>query len=136
MVYVLDASFYAASILPDEHNKEALRFFSSVSKDDQMYVPHLWWHELGNILKTTVRKKRLEYADALVIVSRLSALPVNTDSESGGSYASALLGLAHDYGITTYDAAYLELAARKGAVLGTLDQGFKAAALKHGVETL
>jgi predicted nucleic acid-binding protein len=136
MVYVLDASFYAASILPDEHNKDALRFFSSVGKDAQMYVPHLWWHELGNILKTTVRKKRLDYADALVIVSRLSALAIDTDSESGGPYTAALLRLARDYDITAYDAAYLELAARKGAVLGTLNRGLKAAALKHGVETL
>jgi predicted nucleic acid-binding protein len=71
----------------------------------------------------------------LVIVSRLSDLPVDTDLESGGPYATTLLRLAHDYDITAYDAAYLELAIRKGAVLGTLDQGLKAAALKHGVET-
>jgi predicted nucleic acid-binding protein len=38
--------------------------------------------------------------------------------------------------LTSYDAAYLELAARKNAVLGTLDGNLKAAAVKYGIEAL
>jgi predicted nucleic acid-binding protein len=136
MAYVLDASFFAASILPDEQAERALRFLSTLGEDERLYVPHLWWYEMGNVLKQAVARKRLEYPEAQVLVSLLSALTINTDSEFGSAYTGDLLRLAHDYGLTVYDAAYLELAARRGAVLGTLDKNLKAAALKHGVATI
>jgi predicted nucleic acid-binding protein len=133
VVYVIDASFFAASILPDEQKEHTLRFFSSIGENDTIYVPHWWWYESGNILKKAVDRKRLEYSEALVMVSRLDAFDISTDSEHGSAYTGTLLRLACDYGLTAYDAAYLELAARKGAALGTLDGNLKAAAEKHGV---
>jgi predicted nucleic acid-binding protein len=136
MVYVLDTSFCIPHVIPDEKTDFIECFFSSLKESDMLYVPQIWWYEIGNVLKKAVTRKRLEYTKALTLASDLPKFGVSTDSESGGPYTNALLRLARDYDITTYDAAYLELAARKGAVLGTLDQGLKAAALKHGVETL
>ncbi|MDR1636553.1 MAG: type II toxin-antitoxin system VapC family toxin [Treponema sp.] len=136
MVYVIDASFFAASILPDEQKEYALQFFSSIGEDDTLYVPHLWWYELGNILKKALVRKRLEYSEALVMVSHLTTLKISTDSEYGSVYTGTLLRLARDYDLTVYDAVYLELALRMGAVLGTLDGNLKAAARKHGVEVV
>jgi predicted nucleic acid-binding protein len=54
----------------------------------------------------------------------------------GGPYARTLLTLAYEYDLTVYNAAYLELAARKNAVLGTLDGNLKAAAVKYGFGAL
>lgn len=136
MLYVLDASFYAAAFLPDEKNEFTLNFFSAVDEDDAMYVPHLWWYETGNILKKAIVRKRIVYVEAQEIMARLSALHILTDTEFGGAYARTLLKLAHDYDLTTYDAAYLELAARKNGVLGTLDENLKRAALRYGIEAL
>jgi len=136
MVYVLDASFCASLILPDERDRRVLNFFSTAGQDDTMYVPHLWWYETGNILKKALMRKRLDYIEAQELMSKLSALNVITDTESGGAYAHALLKLAHDYDLTAYDAAYLELAGRKKAVLGTLDGNLKTAADKFGVKVL
>jgi predicted nucleic acid-binding protein len=136
VVYVIDASFFAAAILPDEQKEHTVKFFSSVGEDDTLYVPHLWWYELGNILKKAVIRKRLEYSEAQVMVSQVSAFNISTDSENGGAYTGTLLRLAQDYDLTTYDAAYLELAARKGAVLGALDGNLKAASRRHGVSVV
>ncbi|MDR3337689.1 MAG: type II toxin-antitoxin system VapC family toxin [Treponema sp.] len=136
MQYVLDASFYASLILPDEKDEYVLNFFSTKGKDDTMYVPHLWWYEMGNILKKAIMRKRIAYLEAQELISMLSALNVITDTEFGGAYAHTLLKLAHDYNLTVYDAAYLELAERKKAVLGTLDGNLKTAAVKYGVEAL
>ncbi|MDR3248759.1 MAG: type II toxin-antitoxin system VapC family toxin [Treponema sp.] len=136
MRYVLDASFCAAAILPDEKNEYALNFFSTVEEGAAIYVPHLWWYETGNILKKAIMRNRISYLEAQEILSRLSAVNVITDSEFCGAYARALLKLAYDYDLTVYDAAYLELAGRKKAALGTLDRNLKAAAVKFGIEVL
>ena len=45
-----------------------------------------------------------------------------------------LLVLARAYGLTGYDASYLELAVRKGLPLGTADGRLLEAARKAGVE--
>jgi predicted nucleic acid-binding protein len=136
MYYVLDASFCTPHFLLDEKNQHVDDFFSSVKESDMVYVPHLWWYEMGNIFKKAIMRKRVGYAEAQRLVTGLSALRVITDTEFGGAYAQALLKPAHDYDLTVYDAAYLELAARKNAVLGTLDRNLKAAAVKYGVEAL
>jgi predicted nucleic acid-binding protein len=136
MVYVLDASFCVPHIIPDEKSEFIDCFFSSIGKSDVLYVPQLWWYELGNILKKVITRKRLEYTRAAALVADLPKFGIHTDSEHGGPYTERLFRLAHDYDLTVYDAAYLELAARKGAVLGTLDGNLKTAAIRHGVETV
>jgi predicted nucleic acid-binding protein len=136
MDYVLDASFCAPHFLPDEKNESIERFFSSVTESDAMYIPHLWWYEMGNILKKSFARKRIGYLDAQDLAFGLSALKVITDTELGGAYTRTLLRLACDYDLTVYDAAYLELAGRKKAVFGTRDRNLKEAAVKFGVEAL
>ena len=47
-----------------------------------------------------------------------------------------LVPLAQEHGITSYDAAYLELALRRDAPLATFDAGLARAARAAGVELL
>lgn len=47
-----------------------------------------------------------------------------------------MLTLARTHNLSSYDAAYLELALREGLPLATLDQQLKQAALNIGVTTL
>jgi predicted nucleic acid-binding protein len=136
VVYVLDASFCVPHIIPEERTDFIDSFFSSIEESDALFVPHLWWYEIGNILKKASSRNRLDYTRALALVSDLPNFRVCTDSEYGNVYTGTLLRLAHNYNLTVYDAAYLELAARKGAVLGTLDGNLKTAAAKHGVDVV
>jgi predicted nucleic acid-binding protein len=46
---------------------------------------------------------------------------------------SNVLPLAREYGLSAYDAAYLELSIRHGAPLATLDGRLRKAAQKAGV---
>jgi predicted nucleic acid-binding protein len=136
MKYVYDASFIAASIIPDEKNPKVDKLRASIGEEEEIYVPQLLWYEITNIFKNLTRRKRYIFDEVLQFFPLLEAVRLTIDSESGAEYSEKLLRLCNDYNISAYDAAYLELAERKKAVLCTLDEGLKAAAGKHGVATL
>jgi predicted nucleic acid-binding protein len=60
-------------------------------------------------------------------------LPVITDEETARRSGSDTIALARQYGLTIYDAAYLELAMRRGASLATTDRDLTKAAKAAGV---
>jgi predicted nucleic acid-binding protein len=136
MIYVLDASFSAAVILPDEMTAEVKQAFSLIGETDEISVPHLWWYEMGNILRKNVIRERYTYEKAQSFVSQLSTFYAFTDSSSGALYTQKLFQLANDYELSVYDAAYLELALRKHAPLCVLDKGLKTAAISAGLTVL
>jgi predicted nucleic acid-binding protein len=63
----------------------------------------------------------------------LSGLDIRIDRPFPAIDATALLPLVSRYGLTAYDAAYLELATRKNLPLATFDQELIQAALQEGV---
>ena len=63
-------------------------------------------------------------------------LPIKTDMIIGPGTIERLRTLAREYSLSAYDAAYLELALRKGLRLATLDQNLQSAARKAGVRIL
>ena len=83
-----------------------------------------------------IRRKRYVFDDIIQFYQPLYALHLIIDFETGVEYSKKLLRLCNEYNISSYDAAYLELAARKKAVLCTFDDGLQAAAKKHGVAVL
>jgi predicted nucleic acid-binding protein len=56
-----------------------------------------------------------------------------SDGETEARALSDTIALARQYGLTSYDASYLELARREGVPIATLDASFKAAAQAVGV---
>jgi predicted nucleic acid-binding protein len=136
MVYVLDCSFCAALLLPDEDAGVYKNKFEAIADDDEVVAPHLWWYEVSNTLKNQLRRGRLEFDAAMALVSDFSSLVDTTDSAFGGEYSERLLSLAKKYKLTAYDSAYLELGLRRQAVLGTLDDDLQAAARQCGVALL
>ena len=69
------------------------------------------------------------------ICSNLDALPIEIEPISTSRVWGAALGLAHQHGLSVYDAAYLELASRMRLPLATLDRALAAAARATGVDT-
>ena len=63
-------------------------------------------------------------------------LPVGTDHETSARAWRETLMLARAQGLTTYDAAYLELAVRRGLPLATKDRALADAAKQMGVAVL
>jgi predicted nucleic acid-binding protein len=63
----------------------------------------------------------------------LALLPIQVDPETNRHAWGATMRLAERHKLTVYDAAYLELAQRRGLPLATLDKDLRAAASAEGV---
>ena len=135
MTFVLDCSVTIAWLFEDEATP-AVDALQDRLKDGHALVPGLWRLEVGNVLAQAERRKRLTPAQTAAHLDLLDRLPVTTDTETDGRAFREILSLARTEGLTTYDAAYLELAARRGVALATLDQALVRAARHLGVGTL
>jgi len=136
MIYVFDASFVGALIIPDETNAMIDKMYDKIKNEDSICTPHLIWYEITNMLNNLIRRKRFALEEVIRLYPRLTALRLICDNTTGAEYSRKLLNLYKDYNLSSYDAAYLELAERKKAILCTLDEGLRAAAKKHGVAVI
>jgi len=136
MVYVFDASFVGALIIPDERNPHVNKLSAKIKSEDEKHAPQLLWYEISNIFKNLLRRKRYTFDEVKKLFPLLSAINLNCDFETGPDYSEKLLRLCNDYNISSYDAAYLELAGRKKAALCTLDENLITVAKNYGVTVL
>jgi predicted nucleic acid-binding protein len=79
------------------------------------------------------RRKRLDEARSRRFFVLLGALPIIVDEETGTKAFGDIVQLARSYQLSAYDAAYLELASRRGLPLACLDGKLKTAAAAAGV---
>src|SRR5690606_20990418 len=114
----------------------ALAALAEVSNGRKTLVPAHWWVEVSNGLLMAERRQRTTQADTTEALALLGKLPVETDTETGSHAIGETPALARQYGLTIYDAAYLELAMRHGATLATADSALATAARKAGVDLL
>ena len=66
----------------------------------------------------------------------LGSLAIESDAETGHYATTTTIALGRKHKLTGYDAAYLQLAMRRGAALATLDQNLRKAASMEGVPVL
>lgn len=100
-------------------------------QSDRALVPPVWELEFTNVLRTACLRQRMTAAMAQVVVSQIAALPIEVDRHS--PLPSELLALALRFGLSTYDAAYLEVALRLQVPVATLDGALRDAAVASGV---
>lgn len=129
MPFVLDASVTASWCFPDETEATAEAAFDRLAVEEAV-VPALWWFEIRNILVVNERRGRIDAAGTAEVLADLDRLPIRVDRTPDGS---TVIALARKHRLTAYDAAYLELARRRGEPLATLDQALAAAARTDGV---
>lgn len=134
MGFVLDASIALSWCFVDESTPVTISLLEKL-ESEMAYVPQLWSLEIGNILVMAQRRKRITYAKITEFLSILENLNIQVDQETDSRGFSYILPLAHSENLTTYDAAYLELAMRLGLPLATKDQDLKKAAKKLGIKT-
>lgn len=97
----------------------------------QAIVPTLWELEFANVLRTACRKQQLSVDEAHQVIEQICALPIVIDRDTPGP--GALLALELRYNLSSYDAAYLELALRLQVPMATKDEPLQAAAQAAGV---
>ena len=96
-------------------------------------VPAVWPLKVANAVLMGERRKRSTEAQATQWLTYLESLPITVDDESAARAWGDVLRLARAQHLSAYDAAYLELALRRGLPLATLDGALKAAAKAVGV---
>jgi predicted nucleic acid-binding protein len=135
MSLVLDSSVALAWIYSDETTTGVTRVLQMVSTRGA-WVPGLWRLEVANILEMGVRRGRHNAAFRDSTLADLALLPISTDPETEAHAWGATLRLAAEHRLTLYDAAYLEMAQRRGLPLATLDADLRTAAKNEKVTLL
>lgn len=133
--FVLDASVALSWCFGDEATPATQHLLDQLA-NDRAIVPGLWPLELGNILVSAERRGRIGAARLAEFVALIDALDIEVDTETPERGLGAILALARSEKLTTYDAAYLELAMRLGLPLATKDQALRVAATRNGVTLL
>lgn len=126
---VIDCSAAVPWFLDDEANAWSESLLDALPRFT-LHVPALWHLEFANVLLTAQRRKRINSRDARGLLARASRLPLATDGRVVPLVEIA--DLAESHGITTYDAAYLELAMRSNGALATQDKALAKAAKRLG----
>lgn len=105
---VLDVTLSCAWCFADEANEPAWAILEQL-QTGRAHVPALWL---------------------------LEGLPISIDQPTTASTWHDTLALARSHRLTSYDAAYLELAQRRGLPLATRDKALQEAARLEGVALL
>ena len=132
MPFVVDASVAAYWLMPDERHPVAEAAYKRIAQDPAV-TPGLWWYELRNVLMVNERSGRLDNEKTARVLRLLRRLPVGIDADVE---EEVLMRLARRHRLTVYDAAYLELALRKGHPLATLGAALANAARAEGVQLI
>ena len=133
--FVLDCSVAASWLFEDEATPETDALLRRLEKDKGL-VPGIWRPELGNVLVQAERRKRIVRAQVATFLRLVEQLPIVVDEEMDNRTLERVLALARAEGLTVYDAAYLDLAMRRGTELATLDKELVRAARRNGIATL
>jgi predicted nucleic acid-binding protein len=130
--FVLDNSIVMSWCFQDEASRYADAALDALETSEAI-VPSVWPLEVANVLLVAERKRRLSRADTTRFVSLVRSLPILVEDETPDRILGEILALAREYGLSSYDASYLDLAVRTSLPMATLDQHLRKAARRCGV---
>ena len=130
MPFVLDNSVVCGWLLENQSTTYSTANVERLTVD-QAVAPFLLRLEYTNVLRTACKRSRIIAQQAQEALKHLAELPIEFDRELPD--ASQLLALSLRYDLTSYDAAYLELALRRQLPVATQDAALAEAARVAGV---
>jgi predicted nucleic acid-binding protein len=133
--FVVDASVAMAWCFDDEtttFTESVLRRLTNAGA----LVAAIWPYEVANVLLGAERRRRLTQSQSMRFLELLRALPITVDEHGTASAFADVMALGRAHGLTAYDAAYLELAARSDLPLASQDEHLLAACRAVGVVTI
>lgn len=134
--FVLDCSVTLPWAFASEATPTTDALLDQLAAGARAWVPALWHLEVANALLGAQRRGLIDKAGVEGFLATLRAVGIEVDDETMSVAWTRILALGESYGLTAYDAAYLELALRKGLPLATLDASLKRACAKAGGRVL
>ena len=136
MRFVLDNSVVMRWLLRDG-SEERLAYASKVLEmlalqDGEAVVPGIWALEAANVIVKAQAKALVTEARATAFIGLLCDMRMRVDPRTAERALGETLQLARRFKLSSYDAAYLELALREGLPLATLDADLREAMLQTG----
>jgi predicted nucleic acid-binding protein len=135
MSVAIDASLTLAWYFDDETTPAADVVLDRVSEAGAV-VPTLWRLEVANGFQTALRRKRVTTLYRDDSLTELATMPITVDQDTDTYAWATTIRLAERFGLTLYDAAYLELAQRRSLPLASLDEALREAAASLDVALL
>src|SRR5271157_5326456 len=134
MRLVLDASVVISWFVQRPDPQEAALAAEAVTnvERDEAVVPLLWFPEVANGLLVAETRKLANSSKTAKFLAELAAMPIVEDSVRPRHVQEEVLSLGRRFGLTAYDATYLELTLRIGAGLATFDLKLAEAARAAG----
>lgn len=132
---VVDCSIMISGLLPDE--EDAVSDFLLCSLRDGVttaVVPSLFFQEVSNVLLMAYRRHRISKEIMIEYLDVIAKLPITIDTVAAtqGDTMKVVCEFADSYGLTTYDACYLELSVRRDLPIATLDKNMHNVAIELG----
>ncbi len=134
--FVLDNSVamrWLLESIKEEDQRYAENVLKSFSNIDAL-VPNLWHLEATNVLLGAEKRAEITVGEIEGFIIQLENLPIQVDPLTAYQSFSKTIALGRAYNLSSYDAAYLELAIRESIPLSTLDKNLVNASKKSGVE--
>jgi predicted nucleic acid-binding protein len=128
--FVLDCSVTLGAFFEDEQDAYSVAVWQSLA-DAQAVVPALWHLEMGNILSRALRAGRITPQALDECWQNLAQVGLQTVPVEG--QARHWTQRAADWGLTAYDACYLDTALVQRLPLATKDKQLADAARRIGV---
>lgn len=135
--FVLDNSVAMRWLLDGAWPKDQ-RYAQSVLNsliDAEAHVPNLWHLEAANVLLGAEQRGDVSAGEVERFIYQLENLPIQVDPQTAHQAFGRTRALSTAYGLSSYDAAYLELALREGLPIATLDKRLRQAATQADIET-
>ena len=130
MPFVLDNSVVCGWLL----EQQATDYSAAIARrleQDRAVAPPLLRLEIVNVLRTACKRQVMIASQAQEMLAQLSRLPIEFNASVPEPGLLLALALRHD--LTSYDAAYLELALRLQLPIATQDAALAEAARIAGV---
>jgi len=133
---VLDVSICIPWCCEDEVSDLAEQLLDHAASLHPLHVPSIWPWEITNVLLVSIRRQRITAEQMAQFFTLLSRFDIRLAPPPAVSDLLRLTALAQRHSLTTYDAAYLDLATRLSLPLATLDDALRKAALAQGLTVL
>jgi predicted nucleic acid-binding protein len=131
--FVTDASVTLTWCFEDEATAWTDHLLQRLRAGEEALVAAHWPMEVSNALLMAIRRGRITDDKVRRFFDDIRSLPIKIDSESTAQAFHRAFALAQQHRLTSYDAAYLEVAVRVNLPLATLDDELRNAAIAEGV---